>query len=932
MNTNTIYRWQRPVMGTPEAPLLILCEPQNFEAARQNRPISGKNFSLLSSYMEQAGIPVGMAQFVSLCPPIPEAAAASAKRAWDFVSANLEGLEDLINSRNPRMIIPIGNHAVRAVMGKSMAITKCRGMAIEHNGRTIFPILSPGFVLKVPEQEPIFRTDFLTMKKVIDADFDATANRASNSGYEWCFDLAELITKKPKALAIDTEGTGLRWYHRQNRIICVQLTPEVGRTLICPIHPEYRRRWFNDTTGFRGTASLRNQLRQLMADPEIKKIAHNAKFDNHFLREEGLPVDEWTHDTQQLAFAVDENMLQKNLDDCVKRWVPEMAGYADQFNALIDKGRMMDVPPEDVFDEMGNLVQPGMRNYAGGDPDATFRLARVLVPELRKDPLQYNCYRRVMMPGLHAFANVVEVYGQNIDLEYLRRLEREVKAWVAAEYDRLIKMVPPAVRRKHIEMGKECSFSRDDFMRDVLFSREGFRLKPKVFTSTTAHYADMAKQARSPEERDALLAQLVPSVSSKQHMPYFEDAAGAAGEFVRGYIQYQKAVKLLSTYIGEEEKGSGFWKYMLLPERSAGSNEPDIGRVHPSYRLDKTNTGRTSSQEPNGQNIPKRGDFAKTYAKSFKATPGYRRVNCDLSQIELRLIAWMANEPEMLRVYRTGGDIHTETAMATMRINAERWAELASGERKDNRTKAKAVNFGFVYGMQWRGFKTYAKTQYGVDYTDNEAQETRQLYFQKYRGLIPWHERMKAIAAQHGYVRALHGAIRRLPSIWSNDPISISMAERQAVNAPIQRFGSDLGVIAMSMLARHADPRIVRPVGFIHDCLACEALEGYEDEAAAAIKWIMENIPLERYFGITPPLPIVSDPEVEDADGVMHERAADITDKTTGRIILPKIEAKVPWFWRDEVEEDFERRLAATGCNVYADYEPIQHLVQQISI
>ncbi len=130
------------------------------------------------------------------------------------------------------------------------------------------------------------------------------------------------------------------------------------------------------------------------------------------LRQEGIIVDEWAHDTQQLAFAVDENMLQKNLDDCVKRWVPEMAGYADTFNALINKNDMMNVPPEDEFDDEGNLVKPGMRSYAGGDPDATFRLARVLVPELRKDRLQYNCYRRIMMPGLHAFGRTIEVYAR----------------------------------------------------------------------------------------------------------------------------------------------------------------------------------------------------------------------------------------------------------------------------------------------------------------------------------------------------------------------------------------------------------------------------------------------------------------------------------------------------------------------------------------
>lgn len=909
--------WSRPTLGLPEAPIMVLCDPQTPDAVGRRMPMGGKAFNFLTRYIEDAGLPQGMFQFVGLCPPVPEAALSSAKRTWDYVSTYLDGLDDLINSRQPRMILPVGNLAVRALFGKSMAITKCRGMAQKVNERLVFPILSPGFIMKVPENEPVFRTDFLTLRKIVEAGYEAEAVRGSSASYEWCFDLQELIDKRPKFLAVDTETTGLRWYRPETRVITVQLTPEVGRTLICPIHPEYLRRHFGITTGMRGTMKLRGQIRELMADPNIAKVAHNLKYDNHVLREEGLPVTNWVHDTMQLAFAVDENMMSKGLDDCVKRWVPEMAGYADRFNQLIDKNDMMSVPPEDELDEHGNLVRPGMRNYAGGDPDAVFRLAKVIVPLLRQDPQQYNCYRRIMMPGLLTFGNVIEVYGQNIDMDYLRQLEREITEWTAKEYQRLIKLVPAAVRRRTIEQAQAkgmavdqaLSFTRDDFMRDILFSKDGFKLKPRVYTGTTAHFEQMAKEARSEAERDEYLSKLVPSVSSKTHMPYFEEARGAAGEFVRGYIQYQKAVKLLSTYIGQEAKGSGFWKYMVVPEAQPGSNMPAYGQVHPSYRLDKTNTGRTSSQEPNGQNIPKRGDFAKTYRRSFKATVGFRRIDCDLSQIELRLIAWMANEQEMLRVYREGGDIHMETGMATSKNTPETWALLSEEAQDLNRFKAKAVNFGFVYGMGWRGFKTYAKTQYGVDYTDAEAQETRQLYFGKYPGLIRWHERMKAIAHDQGYVRSMHGALRRLPSIWSNDETAVAMAERQAVNAPIQRFGSDLGVIAASILTRHADPEIVRPVGFIHDCLACEAREGYEEEAAKAIVWIMQNIPLERYFGITPPLPILADAEVENAEGKMEKRKG----------LVPQ----VPWFWKDEVEEAFERQLIATGCSAFAPYTPL---------
>ncbi len=173
---------------------------------------------------------------------------------------------------------------------------------------------------------------------------------------------------------------------------------------------------------------------------------------------------------------------------------------------------------------------------------------------------------------------------------------------------------------------------------------------------------------------------------------------------------------------------------------------------------------------------------------------------------------------------------------------------------------------------------------------------------------------MKALAHEQGYVRALHGAIRRLPSIWSNDESAVAMAERQAVNAPIQRFGSDLGVIAASILERHADPEIIRPIGFIHDCLACEAREGYEDQAAAAVKWIMQNIPLSATSHHAP-YPDRLGPGSRRRDGKMQER--------------PDIQATVPWFWKDEVEEAFEARMAEFGCNALHAYQPLGELIPQ---
>jgi len=326
--------------------------------------------------------------------------------------------------------------------------------------------------------------------------------------------------------------------------------------------------------------------------------------------------------------------------------------------------------------------------------------------------------------------------------------------------------------------------------------------------------------------------------------------------------------------------------------------------------LHRTNTGRTASADPNGQNFPKRSpkggpDWASMYQGIFKSRPGYKLVNCDLSQIELRLVAWMAREPKMLEIYRDGGDIHTTTAMEVLKISAEEWAAMSAKDRKEARTKAKAVNFGLVYGMSAKGFMVFAKTDYGVDLTLEEAEEWRDNFFRLYAGLPAWHETMKEFAHHRSYVRGLHGALRHLPTIRSNDNGIRSQAERQAVNAPIQRMGSDLGLVAMIRFASQMDPEYFRLIGFVHDALILECKEGYEAQGAAYLKWVMETPPLEKWFGITSPIPILAE-----CDIATGETSASLAER-------PDIVAVKPPHWNDD-EDRMIRRFVEGGFQLAA--------------
>jgi hypothetical protein len=324
-----------------------------------------------------------------------------------------------------------------------------------------------------------------------------------------------------------------------------------------------------------------------------------------------------------------------------------------------------------------------------------------------------------------------------------------------------------------------------------------------------------------------------------------------------------------------------------------------------------------NSSNPNGQNFPARGKWAKPYQKIFKASPGFKLINADLSQIELRIAAWMAMDETMLGIYQQDGDIHTSTAKGAMLLTDAQWDALSRADKKINRSKAKAINFGYIYGMGAKKFRNFAKTDYNVDYTEKEAAQTRERFFSTYNRLPDWHKRMRAEAKHLGYVRALHGAVRHLPSIYSNDEAIRSGAERMAINSPVQRFGSDLGIMAMARFSAQADPDLFRTIGFVHDALVVEVRDGYEKEGIESLLWVMNNPLLHQWFGLTAPIPIKADAELGLNKGSMLE-LGELPDEDKRpawfrELGWDTISPTKPQWWDDQIDADPSRIFATTG-------------------
>jgi DNA polymerase-1 len=166
--------------------------------------------------------------------------------------------------------------------------------------------------------------------------------------------------------------------------------------------------------------------------------------------------------------------------------------------------------------------------------------------------------------------------------------------------------------------------------------------------------------------------------------------------------------------------------------------------------------------------------------------------------------------------------------------------------------------------MGWRKFVTYADEKYEVKISDAEARRYRDAFFASYRGLPLWHNRQRRLVNNLGYVTSPIGRVRHLPTINSDDEGTRAEAERQAINSPVQGFASDLTILAIIQLEQELPKDVARILGNLHDAVILEARSDRADAVAERVKHIMEHLPLRRYFGFTPTVPIIADVQIVD--------------------------------------------------------------------
>ena len=829
--------------GSLSAPILVVCDAPTDVAYGSSLTMGTSQLDLFWKVAADKGITEDEVCFVTPCPPMPPEAEGSAKREGEFLESFRPSFLSLLKKSKAKVYIHLGVTAGRQLIGKSVAITKVRGQVREYDNLSapVIAMLSPGQVLRQPGYREQFGVDFDMLVRLRSYGYSAAKAGAMSKTLNYRWATPEQIRQEyerraregPVPIVLDTETVGGSWWAGATAIIA-QISFEPGQGFAFPVNVEYcqkiQKKSVTGNTVFKGLAKDvvkrgMDFLHYLAEEAEEAYFSgQNLKYDLHILRNMGvnLRLDRWIHDSMQLSFAANENIISKDLANLTRLFAPEMGGYSDEFDRTVDKSDMMAVDPD------------FMLPYACGDVDAVSRITPRLLDIVSMDEGQLNCYEKIQMPSLRMFVDV-ERRGITIDKDALVDFGKELATETEELYAELIAQVAPSIRDKHFgKKGEDLRFSRAKFVIDIMFAhKDGFRFKPVVWTDGTAHL----------EMKDR-----VPSVSAGSHFPYFEDEP-----WVAQLMRYQELQKMQSTYVGaefDEEKqcATGIWQYI-----------GEDNKIHPSYWLHRTVTGRTASSDPNGQNFPKRGDLAKAFRRIFRASKGYVFIEADLSQAELRGAAWNAMEPTMLRLYKEGVDIHSATAAAVMDLTLKAFMDLPEDQIDLYRQRAKAVNFGFIYGMWWKRFRSYAKTDYGLDLTEAESEAMRNKFFALYPKLENWHDDARREVNRNGFVRAKHGAKRSLYDIRSVDKGIRMMAERQAINSPVQRMASDTAL--MGAIRFHADcPKHVGGlVAFIHDSGIAEVKIAHKDIAAAALKHYMETPPYKKWFGIECPVPVVSD-------------------------------------------------------------------------
>lgn len=713
-------------------------------------------------------------------------------------------MQKQLNRVKPKYVLILGNVPLESLLDLK-GIKKFRGKPIERDGIIYMPTYHPAYVLRDPTAADAFETDMRLFVEICNTGkIPSEEGLNMQVGNDQAF-LDRVLDDLWGACSLDIETNGLYPWGPGMRINSLGFGTAKAQWIVPAMH-EYSKLTKAQLTKFL------EEIERRVDEGELKLTMQNGKFDALWIYIHYGVLLEIEFDTMLAHFLCNENSLHG-------------LKYLSQiYFGAIDYD--IDTPTK-----LGEKGFEPLAFYQAHDLYYTRKLRFILLKELKKDEQVYEVFRKIMMPCANLFVEI-EARGVFINTDQFDEAE---------EYLTNAKATAERSLKKWTKHDPEFNWGSTKQVGELLFGKLKIKAVEKTKGGKPSTSESVIKQIDHPIREDLLAFR-----AAKQQLSFFIEG----------------------------------WKPYIIN-----------GRLHPSFKLHGTVTGRLSCENPNLQQVP-RDPRIRTL---ITAPKGWSLMEADLSQIELRIAAELSGDRGLIFAFQNNIDPHWYTCVNeikragamkdTVLKTATVWskkkvtnfgeacdmlikmgnkaAEKIDPEWKELRKKAKAINFGFLYGMWWKKFKIYALDNYGVRVTDQQAQQSRELYFETYPDLQPWHVRQKKFARTNGYVRSLSGRLRRLPEAMSrHDTPARGSAERQAINSPVQSFANELNLMAAIQMRAEFPRSVFHIVGTVHDALLMEVRDDYVERVYKRVLEIMSGPQLLEDMNITLRVPIEAEAKI----------------------------------------------------------------------
>lgn len=729
-------------------------------------------------------------------------------------------------------VMLVGNTPLQYVTGKA-GIKQARGKPFKRGRTTFLPVNNPSVIKHDENQEVLTNNDLQLFFNIVEFGGVPEERNLNIRIVQDEDDFREMLDDLSGTVSFDVETNSLNPFQEYE----VKKNKKTGQLEFTKKPAEMKAIGFGTRRhqwilGFNmPDAPLEfDQVKEWMQEVAEKledcvTVAHNGKFDALWCWVQFGVRIRLDFDTMLSHFLLDENSRHG-----LKYLAQVLLGAPDW--------------EVDLDTKQGASSFLKLSKYLAHDLYYTRELRFKLGKMMNKEPSVKDVFKHIMMPSANLFTEI-EYDGVYIDMDQFDSAELALRERYEESLSKLKQWEPADLVDKR---GRPVPFNwgSPTQLANLLFDRLRIPVVEKTKAGGRSTSESVLKRINHPMVIDLLAFR-----EAKQQLSFFIDG----------------------------------WKPYLHKRH-------DGYYLHPSFKLHGTVTGRLSCENPNLQQVPR----DKRIRSLISAPEGWVLIECDLSQIELRIAAELANERKMIHAFVNGIDVHWLTAISEISRGgglrelvldtASTWyqkkiadysdaidallkmgpdeAVSINGEWKEYRKKAKAVNFGYLYGMWWKKFKDYARDSYGVNITDEQAQDSRESFFDNYPDLPDWHDNQRAFARRHGYVVTLSGRKRRLPDAMKrgNDhevKMARQAAERQAINSPVQSFANDLNLMSALELRSEYGRNIVRICGTVHDAILLRVRVEYAEEVYNRLMEIMRGPAMLKTLGIRLSVPVEAD-------------------------------------------------------------------------